>query len=320
MRVDQRNNLKRQTEASSRSFGLMELTLGLKRYWDRLGLKFELRDLSSISGPDTLFNEAYSDSGGPWLKHGELSYDLNQKLNFRASYAPIETGFAGLFGFEQWRDDPQSVGQLIFDYQLSEKIPIRLTLADLRNLEDEDFHYLKSNQFQNEFLHNDFLNLENLDFILFHYDEKWEIENYSKLFKKASSLTDITIDHKVFVNFLSNLSKRTSKKIIITTGTIDTKIIKELKSSSIKINKFLYEIDLNDSKGYLLINENFFSISHLISKSSLFISCHGAFTHIASNYKIKILDIIERRDNLILNIRFGFCKKHSKRLYGTLRI
>ena len=59
------------------------------------------------------------------------------------------------------------------------------------DLEDQDFHYLKSNQFQNEFLHNDLLNLENLDFLLFHYDEKWEIENYSKLFKKASSLTDV---------------------------------------------------------------------------------------------------------------------------------
>ena len=41
-------------------------------------------------------------------------------------------------------------------------------------------------------------------------------------------------------------------------------------------------------------NENFFSITHIISKSSLFISCHGAFTHIASNYKIKIIDIIEK--------------------------
>ena len=35
-------------------------------------------------------------------------------------------------------------------------------------------------------------------------------------------------------------------------------------------------------------------MSHLISKSSMFISCHGAFTHVASNYKIKILDIIEK--------------------------
>ena len=83
MRVDQRNNLKRDRQAISRSFGLMEFTLGAKRQLNRLGIQFELRDLSSISGPDTLFNEAYSDSGGPWLKHGELSYDFNQNLKFK---------------------------------------------------------------------------------------------------------------------------------------------------------------------------------------------------------------------------------------------
>ena len=183
------------------------------------------------------------------------------------------------------------------------------------NLEDQDFHYLKSNQFQNEFLHNNFLNLDNLDFLLFHYDEKWEIENYTKLFKKASSLTDINIDPKIFTNFLSNLSAKTSKKIIITTGTINTRVIETLKGSSNKINEFLYELDLNNGKVYLLINENFFSISHLISKSSLFISCHGAFTHIASNYKIKILDIIEK-DKII---HYGKITKHMKNYKSLYR-
>ena len=93
---------------------------------------------------------------------------------------------------------------------------------------------------------------------------------------------------------MSQLSKKTSKKIIITTGTIQTKIIEELKNSSNKINEFVYEINLNNTRAYLLTKENFLSVSHIISKSSLFISCHGAFIHIASNYKIKILDIIEK--------------------------
>ena len=35
-------------------------------------------------------------------------------------------------------DDPQSVGQLIFDYQLTENLPVRLTVR-LKNLEDADF-------------------------------------------------------------------------------------------------------------------------------------------------------------------------------------
>ena len=183
------------------------------------------------------------------------------------------------------------------------------------DLKDEDFHYLKSDQFKNKFLHNDFLNLDNLDFLLFHYDEKWEIENYSKLFRKASTLTNIDVEQEILMKFLFNLSKKTSKKIIVTTGTIDTKIIKELKTSSNKINEFLYEIDLNNTKGYLLINENFFSISHLISRSSLFVSCHGAFTHIASNYKIKILDIIEKDKT----IHYSKITKHMKNYKSLYR-
>ncbi len=162
------------------------------------------------------------------------------------------------------------------------------------SLEDRDFHYLKPDQFKSEYNHNHFLNLENLDFLIFHFDEKWEIEEYTKFFSKASKLTNININQKLFTNFLSSLSKKTSKKIIVTTGTLETSTIKQLKSTSSKINEFLYEFDIDKKKAYLLTNENFFSISHLISKSSLFISCHGAFTHIASNYKIKILDIIEK--------------------------
>ena len=161
-------------------------------------------------------------------------------------------------------------------------------------LKDKDFHYLKINQFQKEFVHGNQININKLDFIQFHCDEKWEIENYVKSFKKASNLTDIKISHKSLMNFLIILSKKTSKEIIITTGTIDTKIINQLKESFNKISDFLYEYSDKDSKIYLMIDQSFFSISHIISKSSLFICCHGAFTHIASNYNIKILDIIEK--------------------------
>ena len=166
------------------------------------------------------------------------------------------------------------------------------------DLKKEDFHYLKPDQFKNKFLHSDTFDLDKLDFLLFHCDEKWEIQNYAKSFEKAIEYTDININFKDFIIFLSDLSKKTSKKIILTTGTIETDIINELKRSSKQINEFVYEISLNESKGYLLINSNFFSVSHMISKSSLFISCHGAFTHIASNYNIKILDVIEKNKTI----------------------
>ncbi len=162
------------------------------------------------------------------------------------------------------------------------------------DLNEEDFHYLKRDQFKNEYLHSDLFNLEKNDFLLFHYDEKWEIRSYSKSFKKAIEFTDMNIDKKKFINFLLELSEKTSKNIVITTGVIETKIIEELKLISKRINEFSYELNLKNIKVYLFINQNFFSVSHLISKSSLFITCHGAFTHIASNYKVKILDIIEK--------------------------
>ena len=162
------------------------------------------------------------------------------------------------------------------------------------SLKEEDFHYLKKDQFKGNYSHSNFLDLNNLKFLIFHYDEKWEIKSYSKLFKKASNFTNISINKNVFKNFLIDLSKKTSKNIIVTTGTIQTNLINEIQNSSKKINESLYELDLKGLKGYLFTNEDFYSISHLISKSSQFISCHGAFTHIASNYKIKILDVIEK--------------------------
>ena len=162
------------------------------------------------------------------------------------------------------------------------------------HLKDENFHYLKKNQFINSFTHNDILLSNYENFIVFHYDEKWEIENYSKVFKKATNLTDLKVNTNLFKEFLSEFSKKKSIKIIITTGTINTKVVEDLKNILKKINDDLYEINLNGCNGYLLLKQDFFSISHLISKCSLLISCHGAFTHIASNYNVKILDIIEK--------------------------
>ena len=157
-----------------------------------------------------------------------------------------------------------------------------------------DYKIFEENQFINEFNLKKIIDLEKLKYVVFHYDEKWELENYSKLFKKAKNLTDLNIDKNSFIQFLNKLSEKTSMNIIITTGYLNTNILNEIKKNSIRINKSLYEINLNkDKKFFLVIDQDFFSMLHIISKSNLFISCHGAFTHIASNYDIKILDIIE---------------------------
>ena len=146
----------------------------------------------------------------------------------------------------------------------------------------------------NNFNLNKELNLDSDEYAIIHCDEKWEIESYSKAFNKASSLTDINVDIKMFLNFLLVFTKNKSQNVILTTGTINTKLIDGLKEVSKKINDNLYEINFKGKRAHLILNQDFFSISHLISKCNIFISCHGAFTHIASIYRVKILDIIEK--------------------------
>ena len=172
-----------------------------------------------------------------------------------------------------------------------------------------DYKIFEENQFINEFNLKKIIDLEKLKYVVFHYDEKWELENYSKLFKKAKNLTDLNIDKNSFIQFLKKLSEKTSMDIIVTTGYLNTNILNEIKKNSIRINKSLYEINLNkDKKFFLVIDQDFFSMLHIISKSNLFISCHGAFTHIASNYDIKILDIIEENK-----------KKHYSRITDHMK-
>ena len=62
---------------------------------------------------------------------------------------------------------------------------------------------------------------------------------------------------------------------------------------------------------FLMVNQSFNSISHLISKSQIFISCHGAFTHIASNYNIKTIDIIEKDKKTTLSKNSNHIKNYN---------
>jgi hypothetical protein len=175
-------------------------------------------------------------------------------------------------------------------------------------LNETDFQYLKKDKFEEYLLQKEFFDNNKKKFTLFHYDEKWEIDSYTKSFSRASTFTDINVIEHQFLDLLSNISNKIPADIIITTGIINTNIISSLKKKFIKINESLYEKNLNGKKVYLMINQNFFEISYLISKSLVFISCHGAFTHIASNFKIKIIDIIEKEKM----IHYGRITNHMK--------
>ncbi len=156
---------------------------------------------------------------------------------------------------------------------------------------NEDFNFFKENQFKNSYKYNSILDLDKTDYLIFHYDEKWEIKNYSKVFSKAKNLTNINLNINTFLRFLLDLTNKKNMQIVVTTGYLETDIVSQLKKISKILLPNVYAVNKNT---YLFINQNFESISHLISKSKLFISCHGALTHIASCYNIEILDIIEQ--------------------------
>ena len=129
--------------------------------------------------------------------------------------------------------------------------------------------------------------------ILLHLDEKWHTEEYSIAYKKANKLTSIPLSSKDILNFAEKTYTKGNYEIIISTGAIKTHIIEELKNISELVKDNLYRLKTSSGSIYLVINLDLFNMFELISKSKIFISCHGAFTHVASNYGLFIYDIIE---------------------------
>ena len=154
-----------------------------------------------------------------------------------------------------------------------------------------DFHFFKKDQFKSYFEIENNFNIPN-NFILLHYDEKWEIQSYIKSFKKAKNFIDFEIQYTLFIKFLFEISNKTNSNIILTTGMINTNFIDKFITTTEKISANIYKLKNNSINIFLIKNQSFESVSHLISCSKLFISCHGAFTHVASNYKINQIDII----------------------------
>ena len=130
----------------------------------------------------------------------------------------------------------------------------------------ENSKYLKYNNFDE-------------NYILLNFDEKWIFNNYLKTYQNIEPTFD------QFTNFLSLLSK--NNKVFITNGFVENPIIEELKKKH--KNFHLNNIIIKDKI-------NIFELQYLIKHSSCLISCHGAPSHIASNYNIKIIDIIDNSE------------------------
>ena len=112
-------------------------------------------------------------------------------------------------------------------------------------------------------------------YIVLNFDEKWifadYIDNYENIEPKQSEFND----------FIDNLSKK--KLIVIVNGFNKNSILEKLNI-------------INKDKVIVKNNINIFELQTLIKHSEGLITCHGAPSHIASNYNVKVIDIIDNSE------------------------
>jgi len=143
-----------------------------------------------------------------------------------------------------------------------------------------DFNSIDLNFLLN-FENKKFLNYEKLNFeyVILNFDEKWIFKNYIKTYK------NIEPTFKELVNFLSILSK--NNKVVIVNSFFENPLIDELKNDNY----------LNENKNLIIKDKiDIFEFQFLIKHTNCLITCHGASSHIASNYDIKVIDIVDNSE------------------------
>jgi len=149
------------------------------------------------------------------------------------------------------------------------------------NIKIENFDYLLKKN------HNNFVSkipLEN--FIQIHLDEKWFSSTYIK------NYIDINPSFEEFTNFIKSLSK--NNNVLITTGLLESNLFaKLLINSTEKNDKNIYISNAN--KNIVIVKKaTFIDLESILRKTKVLITCHGAITHAAASFNIKIIDIIEK--------------------------
>ena len=133
----------------------------------------------------------------------------------------------------------------------------------------------------------------NTNFSIFHLDEKWFFSKYIKTYRNIEpSFVQLN-------ELISNIVLSTKQNLVITTGLYPNDLVSTLSNDFIKINNNIFLKKCNTKYILLFKKLSFFNIEYLLSKADLFIGCHGASTHLAAAYNIKIFDIIDESEKLI---------------------
>jgi len=131
------------------------------------------------------------------------------------------------------------------------------------------------------------------EYVILNFDEKWIFKNYIKTYK------NIEPTFKQLVNFLSILSQ--NNKLVIVNSFFENPLLEQLK-----IKKYF------QANNNVVIKDkiDIFEFQSLIKYSNCLISCHGAPSHIASNYNIKVIDIVDNSEiNFFSSYNYHFKNK-----------
>ena len=99
-------------------------------------------------------------------------------------------------------------------------------------------------------------------------------------------------------SFFEQLIVKSNKDVFISSGKLDNKFIIFIKKNFIQIKRDIYELKIRSNKVVFFDNLNFLQLEKLILNSDLLITCHGAPTHVAASFNIKIIDIIDLTEEI----------------------
>ena len=165
----------------------------------------------------------------------------------------------------------------------------------------ENFDYLLQKK-DNLFASNIPIN----EYIQVHLDEKWFTSSYIK------SYEDINPSFDQFNNFINTLSKKYN--VLISTGLISNPITERLLiESKDKISDKIYNYNLSENI-IIVYQPTFVDLESILRKAKILISCHGALTHVAASFNIKIIDIVEKSSDELVK-RYSLYIKNYYKVY-----
>ena len=194
------------------------------------------------------------------------------KSDFKVSLTRKKKMYYNLFNIKFFLDDGFNSINFLFQKSLDYcKI----------NTKIKNYNFLQ-NKYDNNF--SSYIKIKK--YIHVHLDEKWFNELYIKKYK------NIKLNYENFTFFINELSKKNN--VLITSGINSLLILDKLKSNFLnKQSEKIYFKKINNNFVYYINKPTFNDLESLLRNSFFLVACHGAITHAANSFNVKIIDIIE---------------------------